>query len=191
MDKSRGVIVILEGSEQCGKTTLARKIQDKYKAYYFHGSRPENGNFLEYHWKMFNSALEAARNGHVVVLDRHLVSHQVYGTLFDGGLCYNTHKMHRAMESICELFGVELMFVFCNPARNFDPNMREEMYSDADGKISKAFENAFPSYVKDSKNVIIEYDWQRNPTAQAVLLAIELVRQGEGAFLHSLANEYN
>ena len=56
MDK-KGVIVILEGSEQCGKTTLARKIEDDLKAIYLHGSRPLDGDFWEYHAYMLKTAL--------------------------------------------------------------------------------------------------------------------------------------
>ena len=186
-----GMIVILEGSEQCGKTTLARKIQDLYKAYYFHGSRPEDGDFLSYHTDMFLSALKFASRGHVVVLDRHFISHEVYGRLFDKGTKYDTHKMHRMMELMCEMSDVQLCVIFCNPKTEFDPEMRDEMYSDGDGKIKKAFEDIIYTYLKDASNAIMMYDWTRSPSAEPVLLALELIRRGEGKFLKTLEKNYN
>lgn len=166
---SKGYIVILEGSEQCGKTTLAKKIEDEFKAFYFHGSRPNDNNFEQYHSTMLDAALYFAEQGHVVVIDRCFVSHEVYGKLFDGGTQYNTKNLYEEFQSEASDRGIKYKLVYCRPERSFDANMREEMYDDSDGSIYREFDRAIETFGLCSDPNIIVYNWKEEPTGESIL----------------------
>ena len=79
-------IIVLEGADGTGKTTLAKHLVEKHGARYLH---------LGIHkdiWAWHVAALRlAARlaDDHLVVIDRHWVSEQVYGQVFRGGPAYD------------------------------------------------------------------------------------------------------
>lgn len=173
----RGVVVLLEGSEQCGKTVLADKIHDKFKSDYLHGDRPDNRSFKDFHTEMMQSAVWMARAGHVVVLDRCYISHEVYNNMFDGKTEYNTREFH---DNACIAIGgggMKLLVVYCNPKREFDPNMREEMYDDSKGDIQKAYEKVIKDYSEHCE--FLAYDWTKDPEATEVLNKIEELHNGK------------
>lgn len=171
MDK-KGAVILIEGSEQCGKTVLAEKIQKVFKAVYLHGSRPLSRNFGVYHKRMCEFATNMANEGHVVIIDRCYMSHQVYGTLFDGGTQYDTHNLHKDVVDFCNKYGIPFVIIHCNPDRVFDEDLREEMYDDSNGKISSAMKKEFERLPKDGLT-FIEYDWQKEETGQSVLKQID------------------
>lgn len=169
--KRRGVIVLLEGSEQCGKTMLADKIRNKFKADYLHGDRPDNKSFKDFHTEMIQSAMWMSRAGHVVVLDRCYISHEVYNSMFDGKTEYNTREFH---DNVCIAAGgggMKYLVIYCNPPRVFDPNMREEMYDDSQGNIKAAYDKAIKNYTRHCE--FMTYDWTSDPDAKEVLDKIE------------------
>ena len=72
-------IVVLEGANAAGKTTLARHLVERYGARYLH-SRPTRDPWRR-HVAMLRRAV-ALSERHLVVLDRHWLSEQVYGRVF-------------------------------------------------------------------------------------------------------------
>lgn len=171
--ETQGKIIILEGSEQCGKTTLARKIEDEFKAFYFHGSRPADGCFEIYHSSMLNSALYFAEQGHTVVIDRCFISHEVYNTLFDGAPEYDTKRLFEEFESDAYDRGIPFLIVYCKPDREFDKNMREEMYDDSDGSISRKFDEVMETFGLGVSDNIILYNWKAEPTGKSIINKIK------------------
>lgn len=178
MNQRTGVVVLLEGSEQCGKTTLANKIHDRFKADYLHGDRPDYNTFKQFHFNMCQAAVMMAADGHVVVLDRCFISHEVYNTLFDGKPEYDTHKLCEEMLTHLTNDGSKLLLVYCRPERKFDPNMREEMYDDSDGKIQNEFDRVISSFAQDLPN-FIRYDYNDDPSGESVLKFIEELHNGQ------------
>ena len=170
MDKI-GTVLILEGSEQCGKTTLGQKIQNEFKALYLHGSRPLDNNFEEYHKTMLATALYFARQGHVVVIDRCFISHEIYNTMFDGAPQYDTHQLYEEFKTSCVEAGLNFKIIYCRPERTFDPNLREEMYDDSDGKIQLAFDKEMSHYL--AEDAVWAYNWQEEPTGQSIINRIK------------------
>ena len=177
MVKRNGVVVLLEGSEQCGKTTLADKIHNKFKADYLHGDRPDYNSFAKFHFNMCQAAVLMAADGHVVILDRCFISHEVYNTLFDGKPEYDTHKLCDEMLSHLANDETKFVLVYCRPKRKFDPNMREEMYDDSDGKIQAKFDEVINSYTENVPNYI-RYDYMEDPSGETVLKLIEELHRG-------------
>lgn len=100
----RGIIVI-EGSDATGKTTLARALHKKFGGRYLH---------LGVHkdvWKRHLMAIKLAARwadaGELVVIDRLWLSEEVYGQVFRGGPSYDTRpmdnllKFHGALNVLC------------------------------------------------------------------------------------------
>lgn len=78
-------VIMLEGPDGCGKTTLARKLVEKYDAFYIHGRVHKNI------WKYHTAAarLASRKSQHqLVVVDRNWPSEAVYGPLFRDTMGY-------------------------------------------------------------------------------------------------------
>ena len=83
--KSRGIIV-LEGADASGKTTLARHLVEKHGARYLHNRVWPD--MWRYHVASARLALRWADTG-LVVIDRLWLSELVYGQVFRGGAFYD------------------------------------------------------------------------------------------------------
>lgn len=177
MKDRSGVVVLLEGSEQCGKTTLADKIHERFKADYMHGDRPTTTNFETFHKRMCIAAIELAENGHVVILDRCYISHLVYGNLFDNKVEYDPEEMHKELIKSLNSVDATLLVVYCRPDRTFEPNLRSEMYDDSDGRIQNEYDNVIERFANTSAE-FIRYDWKADPSGESVLKFIEELSNG-------------
>lgn len=79
-------VIILEGADASGKTTLARYLCMHYGARYLH-----NGPYRDcwrWHLGCFRRAERLALAGELVVVDRHWVSEMIYGNIYRGGAQY-------------------------------------------------------------------------------------------------------
>lgn len=99
MRKPRGIIV-LDGADATGKTTLANHFREAYGAKYLH---------LRVHskmWKWHLAAVDrAARlaDDHLVVIDRLWLSEQAYGQTFRGGPAYDLGA--RCLDRVLQRYG--------------------------------------------------------------------------------------
>lgn len=66
--------IILEGCDGTGKTTLAKKLQDKYGIDYVHVTRNDPSTFEFYSQTMFKTN---------IVWDRHFIGEMIYPTVFN------------------------------------------------------------------------------------------------------------
>lgn len=80
---NRGII-LLEGSDGTGKTTLAKHIVEKFDGHYMHLTYRYPNNMFEYHAAALHRAAKIAHH-RVVVLDRQWVSESVYAEVYRGG----------------------------------------------------------------------------------------------------------
>jgi hypothetical protein len=78
-------LVVIEGPDGGGKSTLAKAIQDRYGFGYRHEGPPPKGAdpLLYYQARLFDAMLEALRTKGVV-LDRFALGERVYGPLLRG-----------------------------------------------------------------------------------------------------------
>lgn len=88
-----GAILILEGGDCAGKSTLAAAIAGTIISeggdfLYLHGS-PWPGTVEEEHNRMETDALRALERGYVVVLDHFWIAEQVYGAVYRDGPAYD------------------------------------------------------------------------------------------------------
>jgi thymidylate kinase len=104
-------LIICEGPDNCGKSTLAKKIARYYNGVYW---RLTSGKGLSEHDAMAlyqKNALDNAEvnitAGKIVVLDRHWPSDQVYGTI----LREHPSCAGHAMEQQCE--ELDAIYIYC------------------------------------------------------------------------------
>ena len=105
--KARGVIV-LEGADCSGKTTLARHLMDQHGARYLHGR--VFPNMWKFHVAMVRRVLRLA-NEHLVVVDRLLLSELIYGQVYRGAPAYDLGA--RCLDRVLQRVGA--VTILCAP----------------------------------------------------------------------------
>ena len=93
-------IIVLEGADGTGKTTLAQHLVDKHGAYYKHLGLVPKEKMLEYQTVALEEAVERSRES-LVVLDRHWISDQIYGRVYrgEGSFSYAARGMDRVIQA--------------------------------------------------------------------------------------------
>lgn len=135
-------LIIVEGPDRCGKTTLAKHIVDRHDGVLIHASGywTLHGAMQEYHTNLLDIAESALDHGHCVVMDRHWPSEAVYGGILrpnhHGHLNYLTSQMR---QRIMRLGGI---YVFCHsPAAITRQKMDQDpTHPYEDGVFSKIIE---------------------------------------------------
>lgn len=141
-------VIVLEGPDCTGKTTLANHFVKNYGATYIHGTWSEdiekdNHNIL---MSQIELAMHEAKHGGLVIIDRSWISEFIYADVFRGG----TNWPDLAEDAFVRLLAADAIYIFCMPfgARNTEKHRKrfleragkgEEMYEDM-GKIVEAFQ---------------------------------------------------
>ena len=102
-------IILIEGADASGKTTLARHLVETYGARRMHGRIWSN--MWRWHVGMLRRAVRLADDG-LVVLDRHWLSELVYGQVYRGGPSYDLGA--RCVDRVLQRAGA--VTVLCAPA---------------------------------------------------------------------------
>src|ERR1041385_7985183 len=103
----RGIVVI-EGADASGKTTLASVLVDRYGASYLHSTVRKE--IWRWHVGALRLAVRRSRD-QLVVLDRLWLSELVYGSVFRGGPAYDVGA--RCLDRVLRRFGA--VTVLCAP----------------------------------------------------------------------------
>ena len=116
-------ILVLEGPDGAGKTTLARHLVDTYGARYLHG------RVFNDCWKSHTAMLSLAAKwstGGLVVLDRHWPSEAIYGPVFRGSSQYspNERSLERVLLKHAALYVMVLPGDLAALERRFDARQR-------------------------------------------------------------------
>jgi thymidylate kinase len=79
-------LIVLEGADCTGKSTLARHFKEKHSAVVIHATNRWLGKMRLYHTAILNKAARlAVKEKRLVILDRHWQSEQVYASVFRNG----------------------------------------------------------------------------------------------------------
>lgn len=108
-----GAIVVLEGADCAGKSTLAKAVlaqavDNRLDAAYLHGL-PWVGRVLAEHLRVFKEATALADRGGVAVVDHYTVAESLYGAEYRDGPAYDVSRIEEALELVGALR------VFCVP----------------------------------------------------------------------------
>ncbi len=184
MNHPRG-IVLLEGADASGKTTLARCLVERYHAKYIHST--VRRQVWRYHVGALRLAIRHARD-RLVVLDRHFLSELVYGSVFRGGPAYDVGA--RCLDRILRRYGA--VTVLCAP-RDLEaqerrwrdgretgkhehfPRVRDVIarYADLrDGNVGHPGDGYLDQLIRfgdfTERDDVLVYDLDRHPTPQSL-----------------------
>lgn len=105
-------LIIVEGPDSSGKTTLAKFIARQNNAFYFHASGRERlkSAMWDYHLSILESSSFNMNQGHVVVWDRHWPSERCYAAAL------RPHRLadypYKSMQEMVAQF--DPIYVYCN-----------------------------------------------------------------------------
>ncbi len=104
-------MIIVEGMDNSGKTTLVEKLHKEYNLSVIKSSGPKDMSQLE---SAIYDSIERFKNGDIVIYDRHpIISEHVYGpVLRNKNLLENLARKKRIWD---DFFRVEPMIIYCRP----------------------------------------------------------------------------
>lgn len=137
-------IIILDGPDFSGKSTLANEIAKQTKGHIIHASYNKNWDSIsEYHRTLFKAANLMAEYQDVVI-DRLCLSEYVYGTVFRGGSEYDPVEFLYQDIDWLNTNKAKLIWVYCSTTNSEElfqegRKQREEMYSSM-VEVNRVFE---------------------------------------------------
>lgn len=158
-------IIILEGPDCGGKSTLAATLADKYGYFVQHLSYNKSMDVKKEHYQALNFAL--GRKSQNTVLDRHAISELVYSTVFRNGPSYDIFEMFQ------KYVLHNVVVVYCNPGKEvmleeFAKRKSEEMF-ESNSEIIDAYEIVMDRLSLSFAFNIINYNWRVDSPTKAVL----------------------
>lgn len=105
-------LIILEGPDCCGKTTLAKRLISKYHGAYIHCGYSKGLDVWKYHTDVLDKAVKLYKKK-LVCIDRHWPSEMVYGQTFRKGSAkdYDAKQLDQRIQKMAGLY------VWCLPHR--------------------------------------------------------------------------
>lgn len=158
--KSKYPIIVLEGPDGAGKTSLAKELQKHVGARYVHLTYRWKDKMDLYHLAAIRYCARLAQH-QPVILDRWWVSEIMYAEAYRGGSSFI--KTHFLLEHIATKLGVT--YVACLPQnrdryiRHYEvlKNTRVEMYDSGMSKVFDLYTDFYMKYMAVKENVI-RYD---------------------------------
>ena len=146
-------IIVIDGCDGTGKTTLAKAICDKHDGVYIHNTYRWPTKMPLYHTAALHRALKLART-RLVVIDRLWMSEAIYADVYRGGSPWP--HMGRTMDRIIRKVGGVYILAQspANHAEKFEQlkSEREEMYDNVDRvreRFDMLFEGGFAGHDRD------------------------------------------
>lgn len=128
-------LIILEGADGTGKSTLANEFLEQTKGHLIHGTWKPGWDIPEYHEDMYDAALGLLAY-QAVIMDRWAVSEEVYANAYRGGAKYSSDDW-MADTMGAAINSQDVVFIYCeneNAVENHKENMkvREELFDDVE-----------------------------------------------------------
>lgn len=150
-------LIILEGADCTGKTTLAKFIARRREAMYFHaiGAKTLHAGMVEYHHNILESA-EVAMNvcGLDVVLDRHWPSEVIYGDVMRPGMHARINYPAQEFFAKVQKLGGQYIFCFSDNAKKNQLDRESDRYNHKDyAEIYERYEIMGRTFEEDDVRV--------------------------------------
>ena len=146
-------IIVIDGCDGTGKTTLAKAICDRFDGVYIHNTYRWPTKMPLYHTAALHRALKLART-RLVVIDRLWMSEAIYADVYRGGSPWP--HMGRTMDRIIRKVGGVYILAQspANHAEKFEQlkSERDEMYDNVDRvreRFDMLFEGGFAGHDRD------------------------------------------
>lgn len=154
----KSMIIVVEGMDNTGKTTLAGRIAKAMRAVYVKAERPAAGPDL----LVYQNILEVAtKYSGICVADRHVaISEPIYGTICRGG-----HALDVKDVDFC-LSRLDLV-IYCRPSdvtihRTIDRRPQMEGVVKNTRRLIEAYDDYFEGMYLDSTHAMKAYDFERD-----------------------------
>lgn len=182
MDFTEKHIVIIEGADATGKTSLTNFIQNTIangKCHVLHSnfnkSLPANNHRRQHRliakFVVDNFSPKYYTGNNVIILDRNYISDIVYGTIgygSGGTLPWKINYLCKLMRKL-KKSKAQITFIYCRPSKkNFDPDAKEELLTnDEDQLISLLYDQIVIRHILPAfKDIGIKcyfYDYTEDP----------------------------
>ncbi len=165
------MIVILEGPDGGGKTTLAKHLEKEHGFKYVHTGPPGSGDVLEAYGR---TLYDAAREPESVVIDRLQVGERIYGPILRG-----TDRLGRAGETLLRrltnAYGARV--VFCLPPYEVAFENWRKRHQENKELVTKAetYTKIYHAYRNLDQDIFYAQDTWWNYTVMEVELAAKLL----------------
>lgn len=164
LEKSKHPIIVFEGPDGCGKTTLAKELASIMGARYIHLTYRFKDKMDLYHTAAIRLAAHLAQH-QPVIIDRWWPSEIIYADAYRGGSKFT--KQYFLLEHIATEIGVT--YVFCIPANRNEylkfynelKGKREEMYNEGLDRVWQGYSDMWRTYFQIKENVC-HYDMFQN-----------------------------
>lgn len=157
-------IIVIDGPDGAGKTTLAKSICEKFDGVYLHLTYRWKTRMFYYHTAAIQQAAKHASRGRTVVIDRWWPSEAVYADVFRGGSPWPL--LGRFLERVMLKYaGVYVLAVPQEPAKALErfnrlKTEREEMYEDM-AQVISSYNNLYyglmPVEGEDYVSFLVKY----------------------------------
>lgn len=157
-------VIILEGQDSSGKTTLANKLLAIHKGVYIHATYRFKNKMPIYHAAILRKALKLAKT-QLVIIDRLFISEYIYAKVFRGGTKWP--EAFRMFNSFCREMNIPI--ILCVPETIqrgkiwFEKSKKErvEMYKNID-KVIEEYCNYANKHKYDKNVIIYNRDFSEN-----------------------------
>lgn len=126
-------IIVLEGADCSGKTTLAKRMVQKWDASYLHATYRWPDCMFTYHAAILERALKLAKKGPVII-DRWWPSELIYSDVFRNGSKWPL--IGRQMDRLALKYGI--LYVNCIPS---DTDWQERQFSERKGAGGELYDS--------------------------------------------------
>lgn len=152
---NKNPILIIEGSDFTGKSTLANNLMQKYRNHvYIHCA--VTPNIYALHTNAIRQAIELSKD-FTVIIDRLHYSELVYGPIFRNGVSYDVKKFDDLYSSI----NIHNLYkVLCLPPKEIVLNGFKKRASEG-GEMFDTVEKVYDEYAKNPLGWKI-YDWTKD-----------------------------
>lgn len=152
-------MIIIEGPDNAGKTTLAKKLSKRLDLPMVHSVRPKRGDSPEVVLSHSNSQLQPQN----AILDRvYAISEWVYGRVIRG----KTALGHFHSQALLDLYHRPYLIIHCRPKMEtiLDNRGRDQMAGVIDNhkRIVEEYDYIMADLNRFSHCTVVSYDWESN-----------------------------
>lgn len=151
--------ILLIGSDGSGKTELAKKLIDEYKASYIHATYNKDMNVYKHHANIRDFVIEESK-WQMFVMDRLAPCEFVYGTIYRNGPAFDTIQF---MQDFYEK--APFLIIYCKPEiNNYGADGREEMFENRTDEVNELYEK----WLAEANLPYKVYDWVNDDWRQLI-----------------------
>lgn len=169
-------LIVLEGSDCTGKTTLAENLTKLFhNAIIVHHTYYEVGQYSVLKHSLVN-AIEWISQGQLVIFDRFDMSETIYGQVYRDGSCFTNEE---TIEMLKLLRSVQTLQIICTPDNvetivDTHKNMKEQRYEMYDDirQVAEIYLKVAQKWRKEKIPDKIVYDWTKNNKSNSEIIKV-------------------